>query len=69
MFAPALLLRNWCEQRPSNKGDLDAGVTGEGGRVYYTGVDLLLISFCTVVRGYCAAIGMVLSVFTTALKS
>jgi transketolase N-terminal domain/subunit len=23
MFAPAQILRNWCEQRPSNQGDLD----------------------------------------------
>jgi hypothetical protein len=45
MFASVQLLRNWREQRPSNQGDLDSSVTGEGGRVYYTGVDLLLISF------------------------
>jgi hypothetical protein len=43
MFAAAQLLRNWREQRPSNNGDLDSNVTGEGGRVYYTGVDLFLI--------------------------
>jgi hypothetical protein len=45
MFAPAELLRNWRGQRPSNMADLDSGVKGEVGRVYYTGVDLLLISF------------------------
>jgi hypothetical protein len=45
MFAPAQLLRNWSEQRPSNKDDLDSSVTGEVGRVYYTGVDLLLFFF------------------------
>jgi hypothetical protein len=45
MFAPAKPLRNLREQRPSNKGDLDSSVTGEAGRVYYMGVDLLLISF------------------------
>jgi hypothetical protein len=45
MFAPARLLGNWSEQRPSNQGDPDLSVTGEVGRVYYTGVDLLLISF------------------------
>jgi hypothetical protein len=33
------------EQRPSNQGDLDSSVTGEVGRVYYTGVGLLLVSF------------------------
>jgi hypothetical protein len=45
MFAPAQLLRNWREQRPSNQGDLASSVTGEVGRIYYTGVNLLLISF------------------------
>jgi hypothetical protein len=45
MFAPAQLLHNSCEQRPSNQGGLDSSVTGEVGRVYYTGVDVLLISF------------------------
>jgi hypothetical protein len=49
MFAPAQLLRNWCEQRPSNQGNLDSSVTGEVRRVYYTRVDLLLISFLYVV--------------------
>jgi hypothetical protein len=44
MFAPAQLLR-WSKQRPSNQGDLDSSVTGKVGRVYYTGVDLLLILF------------------------
>jgi hypothetical protein len=45
MFAPTQLLRNWREQRPSNKSDIDSSVMWEVGRVYYTGVDLLLISF------------------------
>jgi hypothetical protein len=45
MFTPAQLLRNWCEERPSNHGDLDSIITGEVGRVYYMGVDQLLISF------------------------
>jgi hypothetical protein len=45
MFAPEQLLRNWREQWPSNKDDLVSSVTGEVGRVYYTGVDLLMISF------------------------
>jgi hypothetical protein len=45
MFAPAQLLRSWREQRPSSQCDLDSSVTGVVGRVYYTGVDPLLISF------------------------
>jgi hypothetical protein len=45
LFVPAQLLRNWHEQRPSNQGYLDSSVTGKVGRVYYTGVDLILISF------------------------
>jgi hypothetical protein len=45
MFASAQLLSNWRDQRPSNQDDLDSTVTGKAGRVYYTGVDLLLISF------------------------
>jgi hypothetical protein len=45
MFAPAQLLRNWREQRPSNQGDLDSSVTGETGTAFYTGVNLLLIEF------------------------
>jgi hypothetical protein len=40
MLAPAQLLRNWREQRPSNQGDLDSGVTGDIGGVCYTGVGL-----------------------------
>jgi hypothetical protein len=40
-----IVLRKWRKQRPSNQGDLDPSVTGEAGRVYYEGVDLLLISF------------------------
>jgi hypothetical protein len=45
MFTPAQHLRRWRKQRPSNQGDLDSSVTWEVGRVYYTGVDLLFISF------------------------
>jgi hypothetical protein len=45
MFAPTQLLCNWHEQQPSSKGDLDSSVMGEVGRVYYLGMDLLLISF------------------------
>jgi hypothetical protein len=44
MFTPAQLLRNWREQRPSNKCDLDSSVTGKAGKICYTGVDLLLNS-------------------------
>jgi hypothetical protein len=44
MLSPAQLLRKWGDQRPINKGDLDSSVTGEAGRVYYMGVDLILIS-------------------------
>jgi hypothetical protein len=43
MFAPAQRLRNWHEQRPSNLGNYDLSVSEKVGRVYYTGVDLLLI--------------------------
>jgi hypothetical protein len=43
MFAPAQILRNRLEQRPSNKGDLDSSFMGKDGRVYYSGVELLLI--------------------------
>jgi hypothetical protein len=39
MFAPAQLLRSWCEQRPSNKNDLGSSDMQEAG------VELLLISF------------------------
>jgi hypothetical protein len=42
MFAPAQVLRNWREQRPSYKGDHDSGVEDEVGRVYYTALDLLV---------------------------
>jgi hypothetical protein len=38
IIAPAQLLRNWREQRPSNQSDLDSSVTEEVGRVYYTGI-------------------------------
>jgi hypothetical protein len=52
MFVSSQLLRNGREQRPSNQGDFDSSVTGEFGRVYYTGVDLLLISCFSVVRDF-----------------
>jgi hypothetical protein len=45
MFALAQLLRNWREQRPTNLRDLDLSVTVEVWKVYYTEVDVLLISF------------------------
>jgi hypothetical protein len=45
MFTPAQLLRNWREQRPSNQDDLDSSVSVEVGRVHYTGVGILVISF------------------------
>jgi hypothetical protein len=38
-------LRNWYEQRPSNKGGLDSSVTGEVGTVSCTEMDLIMISF------------------------
>jgi hypothetical protein len=37
VFSPAQLLSSWCEQRPSNQGDLDSSVTAEDVTVYYTG--------------------------------
>jgi hypothetical protein len=43
MFASAQLLHNWHEQWPRNQGDLDLSVMGEVRRVYYMGVDLLLV--------------------------
>jgi hypothetical protein len=45
MFAPAQLLRNRREQRPSKQSDLDSSATRKVGRFYYTEVELLLISF------------------------
>jgi hypothetical protein len=44
-IAPVHFWRNWHGQRPSNQGDLDSSVTGEVGRVYFTGVDVLLVLF------------------------
>jgi hypothetical protein len=35
-FVHSQLLRNWREQRPNNKDDLDSSVTREVGRVCYT---------------------------------
>lgn len=46
MFAPAQLLCNWHEQRPSSKGDLDLSVMEEVGRVCCIGLDLLQNFFC-----------------------
>jgi hypothetical protein len=43
--APAQLSHSWPEQRPSNEGDLVSSVMVEGGRVDYTGEDLLLFTF------------------------
>jgi hypothetical protein len=40
-----LHFRYWCEKRPSSEGDLHLSDKVEDGRVFYTGVDLLLISF------------------------
>jgi hypothetical protein len=43
-FTRSHLLRNWRDQRPSNKGDLESCVTAEGERIYYTALDQLVIS-------------------------
>jgi hypothetical protein len=54
MFAPAQLLRNWYEQWPNIKGDLDPSVTVEVGGVYYTGghiYDFNFIMKCVIVVG------------------
>jgi hypothetical protein len=53
MFTPAQLWRNWREQRPSNEGDLDSGVTGDVWRVYYMGVDLILLLGCVLNSTHC----------------
>jgi hypothetical protein len=45
MFTYVQRLRNWREKRPSYEGDVDSTVTAEVRRVYYMGVDLLLIPF------------------------
>jgi hypothetical protein len=45
IFASAHVLHNCREQRPRNKCNVESSVTDEVGRVYYTLVDLLLISF------------------------
>jgi hypothetical protein len=45
IVAPAQLLRNWCEQRPSNQCYFPSGVTTEIRGVCYTGMDVLLILF------------------------
>jgi hypothetical protein len=36
------LLRNWLEQRLSNEGELDSSVTKYLGKIYYTGVGLIV---------------------------
>jgi hypothetical protein len=43
MFAHAQLLHHWLEQRPSNKSDFDSNITEEVERVYYVGVEKLLM--------------------------
>jgi hypothetical protein len=45
MLVPAQLLSSWGEQRPSNKADLDSSVTVEFRKLYYTRMDLRVISF------------------------
>jgi hypothetical protein len=52
MLTPAQILPNRSGQRPSNKGDLDWSVTADIGRVYYAGMDLILISFCNTILDY-----------------
>jgi hypothetical protein len=49
-----IVLRNWREQRPSNKGDLDLNVMGKVGIAYYTG---LWFHFCAVVT-YVTVVGL-----------
>jgi hypothetical protein len=56
VFAPAQFLLNCRELRPSNQGDFDSSITEQVVRVYYTGVDLLLILFHIVARDcHCAS--------------
>jgi hypothetical protein len=47
---PAHLWRNWREQLPSNQGSLGSNVTGRFEGFITWRLDLLLVSFCTVVR-------------------
>jgi hypothetical protein len=51
IFEPAQLLSNWDEQRPSNKGDVDASVTMRLGESITRQPNLIFISVrdcCTV---------------------
>jgi hypothetical protein len=45
MLVATQLLRSWCEQRPSNQVGSVSSIMGEDGRVYYTELNPLLISF------------------------
>jgi len=49
MLAFAQLLSNWSKQRPSSQGDLDSHVMDEAERVYYTRMELLMVSFLFVI--------------------
>jgi hypothetical protein len=58
MFEPTQLLRNWCEQRPSNHSDPDLSVTEEIGRVCgpsgpggVPAYDLFFVPLCVIVVG------------------
>jgi hypothetical protein len=53
MVAPAQLLHNWHEQRPSNQGGLDSSVTRDTGIVCYMGGPAHYFHFCTVVHDCC----------------
>jgi hypothetical protein len=46
IFAPAQLLRNWREHRPSNKCDLDLNTSGEGGRILHVSSTKVCNCFC-----------------------
>jgi hypothetical protein len=51
-FAPAKLLRNWREQRPTSHGDLDTGVTEELGQCIAGGgsaSDFIFVLKCMIV--------------------
>lgn len=55
MFAPTQVLRNWCEQRPSNNGDLNSSVAGDVGRILHGGgtdSDFILVPWYMTVFGY-----------------
>jgi hypothetical protein len=56
MFEPAQLLRNWREQRPINKGDLDSNVVREVGRnmvVFWVVAPCSLVEVHQRFRGSC----------------